>query len=598
MLPYATKKRNITREAFWPGRILPPNSLSCLPTGSSGHKSKVSSFENKRPVCSYLHEISSLGVYANIPDLGFDNNRPFLESSFPYTAPPYVSQPPGTANPAAYYNAPQMATVGYGVRAGQYDDQEGAYLNVGSTSIPQVISYQPTSGGEGTQFQVNISALYEMGTTLPIFSVMFNTRRCSATVRKTQQQGAVCQYLVTAEVPAHEATGWNSSSVSVYLLVENGENDLLSKVDVGNFTYDGQLQVANRQRTGLDQAVQAERSPGVEGHVRRTSNDLRPNEDLPQYGYAPPEVVTQPSYLPPAAPYGSMLQYSRQAQYQAQTPQRAMYYPNSSTASSPSTKTGPSQASGWTPYPTASSRGTATSRLVRSPGQGTSGSMSRPSLSAVPSPMASNPPLIRTSTLAQTQQTPSPAGTPAATGQSGQLYPYSHFSPRASLKIQGNLDSMADDWSYEEWHAKRRLVLFKRSQSGCEITASFKAVTAEERPHNSICISCIYWEERHEMFVTSVDTISLLEKLVDARFTVEEKNRIRRNLEGFRPLTVSKGKSDSEEFFKVIMQFPNPKPRNIEKDVKVFPWKILSGALKKIIGKYVSSLPVSKWSPY
>jgi len=105
----------------------------------------------------------------------------------------------------------------------------------------------------------------------------------------------------------------------------------------------------------------------------------------------------------------------------------------------------------------------------------------------------------------------------------------------------------------------------------------------------SICISCIYWEEKNECFVTSVDTIYLLEQLVAARFTVEEKNRIRRNLEGFRPLTVSKGKQDSEEFFKVIMAFPNPKPRNIEKDVKVFHWKDLSSALKKIIGKYVSS---------
>jgi hypothetical protein len=37
------------------------------------------------------------------------------------------------------------------------------------------------------------------------------------------------------------------------------------------------------------------------------------------------------------------------------------------------------------------------------------------------------------------------------------------------------------------------------------------------------------------------------------------------------------------------MGFPAPKPRNIEKDVKVFPWKILSHALKKIIGKYVST---------
>jgi len=156
------------------------------------------------------------------------------------------------------------------------------------------------------------------------------------------------------------------------------------------------------------------------------------------------------------------------------------------------------------------------------------------------------------------------------------------------LKIDGDLDSMAQSWQQEEWDAKRRLVQFQRSQSGNTITTTFKAVSPEQRTPNSICISCIWWEEKQECFVTSVDTISLLESLVGVRFTVEEKNRIRRNLEGFRPLTVSKAKPDSEEFFKIIMGFPNPKPRNIEKDVKVFPWKILSHALKKIMSKYVS----------
>ncbi|KAG0045027.1 hypothetical protein BGZ83_009730, partial [Gryganskiella cystojenkinii] len=58
---------------------------------------------------------------------------------------------------------------------------------------------------------------------------------------------------------------------------------------------------------------------------------------------------------------------------------------------------------------------------------------------------------------------------------------------------------------------------------------------------------------------------------------------------GFRPLTVSKGKAECAEFFKLIMSFPNPKPRNIEKDVKVFPWKVLPYALKKIISKYTAS---------
>lgn len=156
------------------------------------------------------------------------------------------------------------------------------------------------------------------------------------------------------------------------------------------------------------------------------------------------------------------------------------------------------------------------------------------------------------------------------------------------LKIDGDLNSMTQKWTNDEWDTGRRLVQFRRSQSGSVITANFEAVTLESRIPNSICVSCIWWAERQECFVTSVDTIALLEALVAVRFTVEEKNRIRRNLEGFRPMTVSKTKADSEDFFKLIMGFPNPKPRNIEKDVKVFPWRILAGALKKIIGKYVS----------
>jgi hypothetical protein len=162
------------------------------------------------------------------------------------------------------------------------------------------------------------------------------------------------------------------------------------------------------------------------------------------------------------------------------------------------------------------------------------------------------------------------------------MYPH-----KAVLQINGDLNDMVKDWTEEEREAKRRVVKFRRSQDGNTITADFEPVSPQDLQPNSICVSCIYWEAKKECFVTSVDTIQLLESLVAVRFTVEEKNRIRRNLEGFRPMTISKAKADSEDFFKLIMGFPSPKPRNIEKDVKVFPWSVLTLALKKIIGKYV-----------
>jgi hypothetical protein len=203
----------------------------------------------------------------------------------------------------------------------------------------------------------------------------------------------------------------------------------------------------------------------------------------------------------------------------------------------------------------------------------------------------------------QQQQRQPPSNTAAGYGYSkssvhvpstsvANYQPYPGLVSRANLKIMGDLDSMAKNWASEEWEHRRRLVQFWREQNGNEIRCTFDPVAQGERITNNsghIVVSCIYWAERNDCFITSVDCIHLLESLMDIRFSVEEKNRVRRNLEGFRPLTVSKCKSESADFFKLIMSFPNPKPRNIEKDVKVFPWKTLPYALKKIVTKYTAS---------
>ncbi|CAO3596343.1 unnamed protein product [Absidia cylindrospora] len=211
--------------------------------------------------------------------------------------------------------------------------------------------------------------------------------------------------------------------------------------------------------------------------------------------------------------------------------------------------------------------------------------------------------------------------------------PYPGLISRANLVLLGDLNSMTQNWCPEEWQCFRRLVRFYREKSDNDIRCSFENVSPngnvqvdrEKTPHTthidgktptaqpqqqlqqqpdsttteaadstmtttiSTVVSCIYWPEKNDWFITSVDCIHLLEHLMDLKFSVEEKNRVRRNLEGFRPLTVSKSKTDSADFFKLVMSFPNPKPRNIEKDLKVFPWNTLPYALKKIITKYTAS---------
>ncbi|WWD16017.1 hypothetical protein CI109_100442 [Kwoniella shandongensis] len=213
--------------------------------------------------------------------------------------------------------------------------------------------------------------------------------------------------------------------------------------------------------------------------------------------------------------------------------------------------------------------------------------------SSLPSlPQPAPPPYtpgLQPSLMRSTQLTP---GIPAPTS-------YVNSGQKACLELNGDLMSMSKGWSTEEWHSRRRLVQFWRRQEGTTIHAAFKPISQAEYPafQQSIIISCIFREDKNACFVTSVDAIYLLEALVGTRFTVEEKNRIRRNLEGFRPITVSKSKPGSEDFFRLIMNFPNPRPRNIEKDVKVFPWEILGPALKKIIGKYSASFPYAQSNP-
>ncbi|KAJ3564331.1 hypothetical protein NP233_g8371 [Leucocoprinus birnbaumii] len=134
--------------------------------------------------------------------------------------------------------------------------------------------------------------------------------------------------------------------------------------------------------------------------------------------------------------------------------------------------------------------------------------------------------------------------------------------------------------------AGRRLVRFSKVQDGRRLIVSCEAIRQDEYCENDSVISCIYREETDTCFVTSVDVIYLLERLTNGEFPVEEKNRIRRNLEGLRPTTVSKHKAGFGDFFQRIMEFPDPKPRNIEKDLKVFEWNLLGQALEKILSKY------------
>ncbi|KAI1801793.1 hypothetical protein F4811DRAFT_437527 [Daldinia bambusicola] len=479
----------------------------------------------------------------------FDSPRSYQDPHYQYSAQQFASQQ--SENAAAQLN--QMAFAANG-SASQYM----------APVVPTLISYQPAAGIFGTKVLIKISAPYDLISITSHFYLAFGSHKSPAHAVRDSSDASGFGYAVSGDAPQLEDTRSPSPNVPLSLLIESAAGQTLATIDVGTFTYhDTPAGNAEGPPEDVTRVKRGSRSPEQrEVHTKQQEPDHMGTDSATNtYGYAPtaPQSVAS-NYDTSYSNNENMIGTYHRSSY-------ALDYPRPPPP--PPLKT-PS----WSPY--------GHSLSARSPVTSVNHTtVSRPSsITTLPVPTSGAPQLIRTSTL----QASGPSG-------SGQLNPYALYSTKAVLKINGDLESMVSGWTQEEWEDRRRIVMFSKKQQGSTLSTSFKAVPVNERPQNSICVSCIYWAEKEECFVTSVDTISLLEQLVASpnRFTVEEKNRIRRNLEGFRPLTVSKAKPETEEFFKIIMGYPIPKPRNIEKDVKVFPWKILGSALKKIISKYSAS---------
>lgn len=469
-----------------------------------------------------------------------------------------------------------------------YNDLQPHYNNYESrkaSEAPEVISYNPKHGCEGSKVLVYLESPYNLLPSTAI-SLMFATSRCPSVLTQLENRGSNYQYVLSTDVPAFSSTGWYSPRIPLQLHVHDNDTMETGSIDLGSFVYtDTTAQVQTRtspedgsrkRKASLDQM---EFGSDLIGLPRKRSSygQLISSSEIDAYQSTPyPKADSLLTSADTASPSTTNLMPAFDSYGISQGQRR---YPQSTRGSQTITVESParslieaadsSQPPGWYPPPRFASGD-------RSPAAAAAAATTS-SISPVPTSRGGNPPLVRTSTL--------PPGS-----HSRAFNPYAIYPHKAIIKINGDLNSMTERWTNDEWSTKRRLVRFWRTQSGSTITTRFDRVTPEDRPPDSICVSCILWEERRKCFVTSVDTIYLLESLVAVRFTVEEKNRIRRNLEALHPLTVSKAKVDTENFFRVIMGFPNPKPRNIEKDVKVFEWGQLEDALRKIIGKYVRKL--------
>lgn len=130
------------------------------------------------------------------------------------------------------------------------------------------------------------------------------------------------------------------------------------------------------------------------------------------------------------------------------------------------------------------------------------------------------------------------------------------------LTFAGDIDAFTSEWNYEEKRNHRRLVEFTRSQTAHVIQLRGRSIPQtdfmidDDSTANKVTISCIYWPEQNQYLYTSADLLDLLQFAVGGRLTSDEKNRLRRNWEAFKPQTISKTRKDEQSFFNTLMKFP------------------------------------------
>ena len=492
--------------------------------------------------------------------------------------------------------------MNYGVSA---NDQPRAALEATPSAYDlrtalAVSSYSPKSGTKGSLVSICLESSCELRSPTSIIAkLIFATHSVPATLTfghlESQEQGVGYKYMIYATAPAFSETGSSSPNVPLFLQFQGQTRLDGDLVNIGEWLYeDGRSfsQEVSRKRKVSEDLLESPRSMK---RVTPSKQQIAPFQEHESYPYPiassayPQKHQTMDFSNMQRRPtsYGrSQFQQSLQEQSRtmrsqgligdASTPQSLMGSPMCQTESCNCAYEEAYQ-TGRTSLPSLS-----------------------PSLpiSSIASPSSRNPMLIRTILIGRMKKAGSKS---AASSVNRKLNPYGLYPRQAVLKIRGNLDDIQLNWSSEEFAMKRRIVRFWREQNGTTVHTYFKPIRADEQhlPHdvNERRISCIYWAKRNKYCTTSVDIIALLELLVGLPLDIEEKNRIRRNLEKFKPCTISKTKAECQDIYKMAMAFTNPKPRNIDKDVKIFDWAKLGDGLASIVCRYVSRVPRIK-SPH
>ncbi|KAL8725418.1 MAG: hypothetical protein Q9166_007375 [cf. Caloplaca sp. 2 TL-2023] len=486
-----------------------------------------------------------------------------------YAGPPMQPLPEDYEHPGNQLG--YSFTTYYQPRAA-YQIAQACVPETNAQPAPIVTQWYPESrqGPQGTQIGIFVESVYDLQlSSTPRVGLRFADTDCGAILYPLDSKSPAYNYQVISNVPYLSTTGSRNPSVLMCLLLQDASGMTLNTIEVGYFRYTSKPRPGTTSPQGM----------------RRKQDSLVDSTDMS--GSVAERTIAQqlsPRYNPSpcragGSPYPHRSRPYTQAPSSRYTPYETMPTNSRRRSSTYSSGTTCSTTSFTSPEPVWISSHAAVSGLAKSTALSSTPSLNAPLMTAS---TISSPPLFRISTRLDVLNKNRKEGDTPLT-----RVPHSE---EAHLIINGDLNSMLEDWTIEEWKAKRRIVRFWRSQNGSTVTTGFAPVAPEHGQPKIKDISCIWCDQRKTWLITSVDTIRLVAQLVtvDGQVDTPEKNRIRRNVENLQPTTLHKDTPETGDLFRLVMGFTNPKARNIEKAVKVFPWSNLGTAITRIVKKYVS----------
>ncbi|KAL8847814.1 MAG: hypothetical protein Q9221_007166 [Calogaya cf. arnoldii] len=498
--------------------------------------------------------------------------------------------PPTQGLPVGYQKTPDQLAHTSNVHCHADTVYDLPPAQVSATKVrkdPIVTGFSPEEGRERTRVIIHLRSEYELAlSAIERASLSFATRDCPAQLTSLYSTSAYL-YAVLSEAPTFAATGSCSPHVLMCVRLQNDSGMTVHSIDVGYFRYISQHESGIVSTQAMLRELSSESTATCSSIARQEVTQQLSQSYTSPIGHF--RNIT--SYPHRTRPYihDSSPRYSPYNLSPTSFRRRSSTFSSETTNSSmQSTTQDPCWASSY-------------AAINGSGKMKTSSTTLSPMFSlGVPATDTSSPGFIRTTELVKALQ----AKALKARNESEHVAspgddfldacPESSKYPAANLVINGDLDSMTQNWTPQENKVKRRLVQFWRSQTGKTLSTNFAAV--ENCGRRSGTISCIIWDRRDGSrlyVVTSVDIIHLLDFLVDCKpyvkdqkRWVKEQNRIRRNVDRFDKQTIKKDCPKTGALFDLVMGLPEPKPRHISKAVKVFPWTSLATAVMKVIEKY------------